>query len=447
MTTDQFLHDLMDAARSAGLDSAEAYVMGDSSFSCKATQGQITDYSVNDTRGVGFRGMVNGKIGYAATEALDASAIGALIKGVKESAELSEDDSGADLFCGETEYPAVEAYNAALDGVAVQDKLDLCLNMEKAALAYDQRVGSVPYCMVGTESGSVRLVNTYGLDIAYKHNYYMAFLMPIAKEDADVSTAGSFRCGSDFSALSAEELGREAAGKAIFSLHGKPVSSGSHRAIIKNDTMAELFNAFAGIFSAESAQEGMSLLSGKEGECIAAPIVTLLDDPLLKNGLRSRPFDAEGVACRTKAVVEGGVLRTLLHNRKTAKKQGVLSTGNAGKAGYAGTMRVAPTNFFFAPGGASLQALEAGMGEGLVITELEGLHSGANPVSGDFSLAAKGYTVTGGVKTAPIEQITIAGNFYSLLKNIRAVGNDLSFPGSGIGSPSVDIGEISVAGL
>lgn len=210
--------------------------------------------------------------------------------------------------------------------------------------------------------------------------------------------------------------------------------------------MASLLATFSGIFSAENAQEGLSLLTGKEGEMIASLAVTLMDDPLLPDGLASKPFDAEGVATRTKAIIEAGQLNTLLHNRKTAKKQGVPSTGNAGKAGYAGTIRVSPTNLFIKPGECTLLQLEQNLGEGLVITDLEGLHSGANPVSGDFSLSAKGYTVQNGVKKSPVQQITVAGNFYTLLKDIRKVGSDLLFPGRSVGCPSVLVDEMAVAG-
>ncbi|MBQ7656835.1 MAG: TldD/PmbA family protein, partial [Clostridia bacterium] len=166
----------------------------------------------------------------------------------------------------------------------------------------------------------------------------------------------------------------------------------------------------------------------------------------LPGGLASQPFDAVGVAARTNAVIENGKLTTLLHNLKTARKAGVKTTGNAANPDYAGAVNVSPSNFFLAPGKKTLKELMQDMGDGLVITEVSGLHAGANPISGDFSLIAQGYTVKDGKKDKPVEQITVAGNFYQLLKNIRAVGSDLTFPGSSIGSPSVDVGEIAVAG-
>ena len=127
---------------------------------------------------------------------------------------------------------------------------------------------------------------------------------------------------------------------------------------------------------------------------------------------------------------------------------GLLATpiGNAARSGVGGPIQVAPTNLFFKPGEHGLDTLLSDMDDGLLITELGGLHAGANPISGDFSLIAKGYLVVNGQRARPVEQITIAGNFYQLLKEIKAVGNDLEFRGGGIGSPSVDVGSLSVSG-
>ena len=175
-------------------------------------------------------------------------------------------------------------------------------------------------------------------------------------------------------------------------------------------------------------------------------IVTLVDDPLLEGGMGSRPFDDEGVPSATHTVVEDGVFRTFLHNLKTARKDGVATTGNARKVGYASAVHVTPTNFYLKPGKRTLDDMLRGIGEGLVITEVSGLHAGANPISGDFSLLAKGYTFREGRREKPVEQITVAGNFYELLEAVRELASDLTFPMGGIGCPSVDVGELSVSG-
>ena len=140
------------------------------------------------------------------------------------------------------------------------------------------------------------------------------------------------------------------------------------------------------------------------------------------------------------------MFRTFLHNLKTARKDGVATTGNARKVGYASSVHVAPTNFYLKPGKRTPEEMLREIGEGLVITEVSGLHAGANPISGDFSLLAKGYAFREGRREKPVEQITVAGNFYELLMAVRELANDLTFPMGGVGSPSVDVGELSVSG-
>ena len=210
-----------------------------------------------------------------------------------------------------------------------------------------------------------------------------------------------------------------------------------------------LLATFSGMFSADNAQRGLSRLKGREGEVVAASCVTLMDDPHRPGSASSTPFDGEGVATAPKAVIRGGVLTTLLHNLKTAHKQGVTTTANASRPGYASPVGVAPTNFFFEPSDADFDAMLQKLGDGLLITDLQGMHAGANAVTGDFSLAAKGFAVEGGRIGRAVSQITVAGNFYQLLQDIEAVGADLEFriPGvSCFGSPSLLVKSLSVAG-
>lgn len=446
MKLDTFLDRLMEAARGAGIEAAEAYIASGDSFKAVSAQREIIQYSVNTTCGLSLRGLYGGKMGYASTEVMDEEAIGQLVRGVVESASLSEEEDKQFIYAGDESYPLVDTFNPALEAVSPEEKLDFVLNMENAALHADPHVKQVKYNTVMTGCGQVRIKNTYGLDIAYKGNYCAAYLQAIAREGDKTSTAFDVALSHDFSKLDYQALAESAVKKAVFGLAGKQVKSGTYRVIMENGAMAELLETFAGIFSAENTQHGLSLLKGRVGETIAAECVVLMDDPLMPYGSESRPFDAEGVATRTKAVIENGKLKTLLHNLKTAKKDGVETTGNASRASYSAPVRVSPTNFFLKPGTDDLDTLMQKMGEGLVITELSGLHSGANGISGDFSLLAKGYTVKEGKKGEPVEQITIAGNFYQLLKNVRAVGSDLKFPGGNVGSPSVDVGEMSVAG-
>lgn len=446
MNTDLFIQKLLGTAKTRGLAEAEVFLVSGDSFRAMSQQGALSNYTVNSTRGLSLRGIYNGKMGYAATEAMDEEAITQLVSGVIESALLSEDDSFQQIYKGDEHYPELDLYNPELDTVDEKQKIDLLLSLEPMAKAKDPRIVQLAYNAVVTASSSHRIVNTHGLDLQDRDNLAYAYAGAVAKEGDRVATGMGMTISRDFDKLDAEKVVNDATEEALFMLTAEPVPSGIYRCIIENRCMPDLLGVFSGVFSAESAQKGLSLLSGKEGEMIASPVVTLMDDPLMKDGLGSQPFDAEGVACFPKAVIENGKFTTLLHNLKTAHKAGVKSTGNAARAGFAGSMQVSPTNFYFMPGEKSLAQLMEDMNEGLVITDVSGLHAGANAISGDFSLIAQGYTVKDGKKDKAVERITVAGNFFQLLKNIRAVGNDLFFPGSSTGSPSVDIGEIAVAG-
>ena len=453
MTIDAFISALLDEANRQGILAAEVYLASSDSFEAMCVHGEINNYTVNATRGLSLRGLYQGKMGYAATEALDEEAIGQLVQAVKESAELTEDEDVQEIYRGDKEYPQVDNYQPALDQVEEKRKLQLIQDVEKKALAMDGRITGLNYNVISTSSDEIRIVNrivegndVHGLNLQRRDNMAYVYASATAKEGDRVSTGSGFKVTRNFDELDAASIAKEAVDEALFMLHAAPVPSGNYRAVMDAKCMPSMLGVFSVMFSAENAQKGLSLLAGKEGEKIASDAVTLMDDPLLPGGWASQSFDAEGVATRTKAVIENGVLTTLLHNLKTARKAGVKSTGNAAKGGYAGAVRISPSNFYLKPGQKSKEQLIREMGDGIVITDVSGLHAGANPISGDFSLIAQGYTVKDGKKDQPVEQITVAGNFYQLLKNIRAVASDLTFPGSSIGSPSVDIGEVSVAG-
>lgn len=445
MNMDLFIDRLLAEAAKAGLTAAEVYCVEGSSFRAGAMEGAIQEYQVSSNCGLSLRGVSNGKMGYASTQAFDDAAITQLIEGVKESAALTETDEQDEIFEGEKEYPTIAKQDSDIADITAQQKLDTCLAIEKASLQADPRVWKVRTA-VSTSTHKVTLRNSYGLNLSDEGSLCVAYASAVVKEDDANADGFALKCGARFDEVDAEKIGADAAKAGLSQLHGESLPTGEYRIIFRNDAMSDMLSTFQGIFSAENAQEKISLLGGKEGEKIASDVVTLMDDPLMPGGLATSAFDSEGSACRTKAVIDQGVLTTLLHSRKTARKQGVQTTGNASRSSYTSPVSVAPSNFFFKPGEKTLEQLMADMGDGVVITEVGGLHAGANPTSGDFSLLSKGYQVKDGQRAGAVEQITVAGNFYQLLKNIRAVGSDLEFFGSSIASPSLDVGVLNVSG-
>ncbi len=440
-----YIKELLAQAKAAGIEAAEAYLSEKENFSAMRNNGALEDYQSNHTRGLGFRGLVNGRMGYASTEALDDESIGQLIRGVIESATLCESDDEQPLYQGGGQVPELELYQPELDKVAPEAKLAKIEAMENACKAADSRYLN-GYNMVETTKHTVRIANSFGMDQTYTENFCDLYCNANVKEGDNVSTGGFVQISRDFDALDPDRLARDSVDQAVKGLNAEPVASGKYHVVFWNEALVSLLGVFSTVFSAETEQMGLSLLSGKLGETIAAPCVTLVDDPLRPDCLGSRPFDDEGVPSHQHMLVENGVFRTFLHNLKTARKAGVESTGNGSKADYSSPVRVAPSNLYFEPGALSFEELLSQVGDGIVITEVSGLHAGANPVSGDFSLLSKGYTLKDGKRDQPLERITVAGNFYELLKNIRAFASDLRFPNGALGSASADAGEMTVSG-
>ena len=235
------------------------------------------------------------------------------------------------------------------------------------------------------------------------------------------------------------------------SIGKESVASGIYDIVLSKEMAATLLATFSNIFSADAAQRGLSLLAGKEGTEIANELVTIVDDPFCEETFLRMSFDGEGVATYSKNVVEKGKLVTLLHNLATAHKAGVASTGNGRKASYAGSVSVMPYNFYLAKGGAgTCEDIFRETGKGIYVTSLNGLHAGADAVTGDFSIASEGFRIEDGKKSHAIKNFTISGNFYELLNKIALVGDDLEFltpRASGcFGAPTIMIKQISVAG-
>ena len=436
----EFAAKALDAAQAAGISPAEATVALSESFSVRVRAQKLEDYKVSDRIQLTLRGRWQGRIGTASTQAMDGESLALLIQGVKESAELIENDEQDDILPPDAQYGAVCNYSDAIDTISAEDKIALAMCIDERLCAADARI-SPDATVVSTASEVFSIKNTLGLDLSHSSNLIYAYASCLAREGEAAATGFKLLWGYALEDVSPFDVADGCVKDAVEKLGAGRLQSGARPVVIRSNAMADLLSTFSGVFSADNAQKGLSLLAGKEGTAIASPAVTLTDDPLMPWGMGSCPFDREGAATMTKNVIDGGVLRTLLHNRKTAKKAGVATTGNAAGAG-----RVAPSNLYIQPGEATLDDLLARMGDGLLLTEVSGLHAGANPISGDFSLLARGFEVVDGEIQRAVEQFTVAGNFFALLQDIEAVGSDLLFEGSPIGSPSVAVKKLNIAG-
>lgn len=442
----QFKNLLFEKAKIAGFDECEIYFSDGESISISVYEGEVEKYNLAKSFGLSFRGKINNKMGYSYTEILDEVAIDMLINSAKNSATLIENDDETFIYVGDKTYSEVKTYSKELENIDPGKMIDLALDLEKEAKNYCDKVVNINGCKISYSSSNYGIYNTKGLKLNNKDNILTSYVVPVVEDESGKNDGVGYVVASSLDEVKPRKMAAQGVEEGLSKLGGKSIPSGSYKTIIYNEAMVQLLETFASTFSGDAAQKGLSLLKGKEGDMIASPIVTIVDDPLMEGGLASAPFDDEGVATFTKELVYEGKLNTLLHNLKTAHKQGVKSTGNGFKASYASSVNVSESNLYLRKGEKSFEDLMKEINEGVIITDLAGLHSGANTVSGDFSLAAKGFYVENGKKTFPVEQITLAGNYFDLLKNIVAVGNDLKFPMSNVGSPSVIVTGLSIAG-
>ncbi|RDY28017.1 TldD/PmbA family protein [Romboutsia weinsteinii] len=442
----EFKNLLFAKALEAGFDECEIYYSKGESISITVYEEEVEKYNLDKSFGLSFRGKIDDKMGYSFTEILDEEAVTMLVKNAKDAASVIENDSIEFIYEGDKVYNEVNTYSLELENIDAGKLIKLAIDMEKEAKNYSDKVVNISGCKISYSSSDYGLSNTKGLELNNKDNLLLAYVAPVVEGNNEKYDGMGYITALSLDEINPKEIAKQGVEDALSKIGGQSIPSGKYKTIIYNDAMVSLMDTFSEVFSGDTAQKGLSLLKGKEGKVIAAPIVTIVDDPLLDNGLASTPFDDEGVATFKKEVVSKGVLNTLLHNLKTSHKAGTKTTGNGFKDSYASTVKVSPTNFYIKKGDKSLDELISYIGEGLIVTDFAGLHSGASAITGDFSLAAKGFYVKDGKRSYPVEQITIAGNFFELLKDIEIIGDDLKFPLNSVGSPSVVVKGLSVAG-
>jgi len=431
------------------MEDMEVYYGGGNSLTLKVFQKELDGYSLSESEGLSFRGVYNGKMGYSYTEKVDETSIELLIKGAIENAQVIDSEDEELIFEGSKGYQEVNNFNESLAAVKETDKIKFVKELEAECFKIDDRIASVETCVYGDGYGETIMSNTKGLYLQEKSNIAYTYVVVVAKESDDIKTGFAYRTGNDFNKFNPKELAEEAVKEALSQLGASSIKSGDYTIVLRNNASADMLDSFTGIFSAENVQKDLSLLKGKLNENIGSDKFTLIDDPFMEGGLSSKSFDGEGVACKYKKVIDKGVLKTYLHNLKTAKKDGVDTTGSASKSSYKSPIDISPSNFYIEKGDKSFDEIISEIEKGVLITELQGLHSGLNTISGDFSLAALGFEIENGKIKRPVEQITVAGNYFEMIKNIEEVGTDLKFglPGEAyIGSPSLKIKKLSISG-
>ena len=430
-----------------GIGEYELYYQSGSDTSIGVFGHEINEFSSSEGGGICFRCIVGGKMGYASTQALSEAEARAIVARAADNAACLETEEAVFLCEGGKTYQELNV--KGYDLPSTEELIACALATQEKIYAADPMVIDGCQTQVISESSEVAIYNSKGLDLHYENKVSGLVVAAVVSNGQEMSDSYEIKLGK-LSELDTDALVQKAVADAKRKLGGEPPASGAMPVIFSTEAMSSLLGVFSAIFSSESAQKGLSRLAGQEGQVIAAPCVTLVDDPFHPESPSPMNFDGEGCPTYRKNVIDGGVLTTLLYNMKTAAVAGKETTGNASKAGYDASVGIRPFTMYLANGDMTEEALLQKAGNGVYITSLGGLHAGANAISGDFSLQSSGFKIEDGRKTEYIKSFTVAGNFYDLLKNIVALADNCHLPramgSTAFGAPSVLVDGLSVAG-
>ena len=442
---EKYLDILLEKQKDYGFDNAQAAFVKSVDKTVTIRDGSVESFENSDNQKLLFEGLKKGHLASSGTNLFDDEAIEFLLRNTSENCDILTEKDEDFIYCPEEkkDWEVLQRSDKA-DLNTYNEYERIGLKLEKLIKECDPAIKQVEMLSLGgSETESIKK-NSMGLRVKKNNSEVSVFAEASAEVDGVTKNAGNFWNGREIASFEdqidkfVKELQDDLMGK----FGGSPVPSGKYEVLLDREAVVSLFGVYFGAFSALNMQKGLSLLNGKEGEMIASDCFTLREEPMYEKAMDKFPLDGENVPTCAKAFIENGVFKTALYTLKSANKAGIKPTGNGfGSSG-------GPANVIIDPGQRSPEEIFADMGNGLYIKELNGLHAGANPLSGDFSLLCEGYLIKDGKKDRYVEQITCSGNFFDLLRDIKEVSNDVkAFPGAcEFFSVSLRIGSLDIAG-
>lgn len=430
-------------AKEKGIEEAQIQISKSKNLSFSLFRGEIDSYSVNDEINVLACGVIGGKLGTCSTEKIGSDTAEFLIDGIQKAIAFNERDTVSSLFKGSEKYHKKNVFNKELGLIPVEKKIALLHEIEDKLKAYDERIVEVAYLSYSESEGSSTFDNSYGLKLSQKSNYFVIGTQITVRDGEGVKSAYKLGFGTDLSTFKVDEYIAGLAKEGLEKIGAEPCLSGKYPTVLSNECFAPFVSALVGSANSESIQKQSSFLIGKLDQKIAASRINIVEDPLAKNIFFSY-FDDEGVAKYKKDIVKGGVLKTYLYNRDTAAKDGVTTTGNGSWAG--GKMGIGYGNIFVKPSKKSFDEMISPIKEGVYITDLQGLGTGMNSQSGDFSCQAQGFMIRDGKIAEPLTLITISGNVLKMFGDVKDLDNNSKLTLSRITLPDVYIKSMSIGG-
>ena len=433
----------VEAAR--GDEAIEAYAEESRRTQVTARRGEVEGLTFAESRGIGVRLLVGGRLGYAYVADPELDEVREAVARARENAALATEDEHNVLPEASVAEPIASLFRESQASIGADRKVALALDLERLATSSDPRVTKVEQAQYGDAVSRVAIASTGGVAAEYARTDCWCAVVALAEQEDETQTGFSFRVGREIGELDWADVASEAVERGVRLLGATKPPSARVPVVLDPFAGSSFLGVLAGALSAEAVQKGRSPFAGLEGERVGSQVLTLVDDGRLLAGPAAAPFDDEGVPTERTQLISAGTLTGFLHNSYTAHRAGTRSTGNARRAGYRSVPGVGTSNFFVPAGAASVDELLALADGGVLIQDVSGVHSGANPISGEFSVGATGLRISGGALAEPLREMTIASTLPEMLGAVVAVARDLRFFTS-VGVPTILVGEMTVAG-
>jgi len=428
-------------------EQVEAVVVHERETEVRAYEGEVESLTVAESSGVGIRVIRDGRQGFAYAGTLEPDALVEVMREARDNLGFATPDEHCSLAVPDGVAPiGMDLYREALLNLSIDAKVQMALDLERLTLSADHRISGVESAEYSDSVSSSAVATTTGIRSTSRETGCFLSAYALAEQDGETQTGFGFSLGCQPGDLDVEATAAEAAERSTRMLGAVKPSSGRMTVVFDPWVSAQFLGIVGGTLSGEAVQKGRSLFADRLGEDVAAPVLTLVDDPTDPAAYTATETDGEGLATRRNVLLADGRLERFVHNSETARRAGTVSTGSAVR-GYSSTPGVGVRAVAVVPGDRSPTDLISGIRDGLLIQGVSGLHSGVNAVSGDFSTGAEGLRIRDGELAEPVREFTIASTIQKMLNDVTAIGDDLQWLPMRAAGVTLVIGELTVSGV
>jgi len=410
-------------------------------------QGEIESFTAAESQGVGIRVVSEGRQGMAYAGSLDRNVLRETLEEARDNASFgTPDEFQAVAEPDGVDSVSLELLDPALSGFANEEKIAMAIDLERSIIESDPRIIGVESTDYADSINTSAIVTTTGIRRASQEGGCYLAASSLASDGGDTQTGFGYSVGRNPGQLDIGKASSDATERATRLLGAKKANSGRMTVILDPYVTAQFLGIIGSTLSGEALLKGRSLFADRDGDQVAPDFLTLIDDPTDADAFTATEADGEGLASRRNVLIDHGSLNGFLHNSYTARALRTSSTGSAVRS-YNSSPGAGPHALALIPGVSSQRELIEGVGEGMLIQGVAGLHSGVNPVSGDFSAGAEGLMIRGGQIAEPVREVTIASTLQRMLLDIQNIGNDLERLPMRASGVSIVVEDIMVSGV